>query len=388
MPSGPSPSPTPTSDQPAVVFKSGVGRLEDDPAPISERPAAPSISPTNRGGGTVGLEPRTQITSRAGIQPTTPQRIKPEEPKADQTVVGKYESQTQKVEIDAICSYTEGIRCWNMQGVRNEDAEAKINQAIAKNAENEYGGGSQATIRLGMKNRMVVIKSTDIRGDRDHNVPRTHVYVQGGGASPNFSGHANIHLEQPSHSFENRESIRYEVRLLSERLGASTTSVRLTQSEQVPEFGTISLKPGSKAEFAGYSLGVSSIKPGSPQGMYAGERGQKSWTVSIKQTGSPSKPANLYFNIVSEDGHPIQFVDTSGNPISQAEYQKHMQTMMATQSNTPRQRPFISAQGGAMKVGSETQVILHVNPAKIKSLRIQANYSRIVDITGIPMDSK
>lgn len=318
----------------------------------------------------------------------SPRTIRPEEPKADQTIAGSYESPTQKVEIDAICSYAEGIRCWNMQGAKNDEAEAKINQAIAKSAENEYSGGTQATIRLGMKNRMVVIKTTDYRGNRDGSQPRTYVHVQGGGSSPQYSGHANINLEQPQNNFDSPEHFRYEVRLLSEKQEASSTTLRLAQTEQLPDFGTIELKIGSKAQFAGYSLTVASIKPGSPREMYGGGQGQKTWTVVIKHSGTPSREANLHFIVVGDDGNPIQFADAAGNPVSQAKYQEHMQKMMNSQEASSRAMPFRHAQGGSMKQGNETQVMLQVNPARIKSLRIQGNFNRIIDVTGIPMDPK
>lgn len=318
----------------------------------------------------------------------SPRTIRPEEPKADQTIAGSYESPTQKVEIDAICSYAEGIRCWNMQGAKNDEAEAKINQAIAKSAENGYSGGTQATIRLGMKNRMVVIKTTDYRGNRDGSQPRTYVHVQGGGSSPNYSGHANINLEQPRNNFDSPEHFRYEVRLLSEKQEASSTSLRLAQTEQLSDFGTIELKVGSKAQFAGYSLTVASIKPGSPREMYGGGQGQKTWTVVIKHSGTPSREANLHFSVVGDDGNPIQFVNAAGDPVSQAKYQEHMQKMMNSQNPGSRAMPFRNAQGGSMRQGNETQVMLQMNPAKIKSLRIQGNFNRIIDVTGIPMDPK
>ncbi len=86
----------------------------------------------------------------------------------------------------------------------------------------------------------------------------------------------------------------------------------------------------------------------------------------------------------------------TGDPVSQEEYSKAMQEMMQNRSD-PRgyeklSRKYRSAQGMSTisqrgrPNPDEIAIITAVNPKKIGKLGLNGSYSKIVELTGIPLD--
>jgi hypothetical protein len=372
-----------------------VGRLEDDRGSGSRPMARPmaSASPTNPGQeSTVSTGKPTRMFNTppvATVRPGPPPV--PERPKADETVNGSYEFGGQKVEIDGICSFAEsGISCWDMKGEKNADLERRIGEAIEKQeASNSYG--VTASIRLGRKNRFVVVRNTRVQTSQQPGGYRG-LNVQSVGSSTYDQGHAGIYLESPRHDFSSNTLESYEVKMVAEKPEVRETSVRLNKTEGLNETASMDCKVGAKTEFAGYSLTVTGVSTGAPKTMgYATSDKRPVWTLKLKRTGSPARTANIRVTPVDETGKPTMYVDEQGNPMSVEEFGRQMRDR-AEGKKTPGQSPYPHSMGvvGGMMLSQDgtMELVLYVNPKKVKALQIFGSYNQIIDITGIPLDPR
>jgi hypothetical protein len=109
--------------------------------------------------------------------------------------------------------------------------------------------------------------------------------------------------------------------------------------------------------------------------------------VNISQSGTPAKAARFHFNPIDEQKRPLSMVDKDGNPVTTEQYQSRMHEGLRA-GKSPQDLSTAMATGGTMFDGNKYQLVLYVNPAKVSALQIRANYTRIIDISGIPMDPK
>ncbi len=372
---------TPVTPSSAAVQTPAAGKLED--APASEQVAPKTPRPISR--------PQTAPNQDVRVAPqmTRPSRgqsVYPEQPKADETVTGKFTSAHQTIEIDAICSYADSIRCWDVNGNRNSNAEEKINQAISRSADQGYGS-NQVSMRLGSKNRLLIIKNT--RQQRmQHNMGEmmSYVHVQSAGFS-SVMNHASLQLDQPQFDHQSTTHTNYEIRTVAESSSAKTTTLRLSRTDVAPESKEILLKKGEKTTVAGITVEIVSIKEGYPPHQRRISDQAKVWTVTFKHSNSAS-PNQANFNPIplGQDGKPVQMVDENGNPISNEEMQKRMS--QEHKPDSPRRSMLRSAQGGTVNDGKNLFLTLFADPKKLKGLQIRVSYTKNIDITGIPLDPR
>lgn len=358
-------------------------RLADDPLRKEDSVTAgeASTSQLNKTGVTIPTRP--SMTREPGPVARPRHRELSEPPQADETVTKTFQDDTQTIVVEAVCSLTESeVSCWDMDGKRNTAAEGLIKEAIARDMEEPYRQGVQ--IRLGFKNRLLLVKTTR---KMSMGGPSSYAYIQGAGSNPmGYSGYGlNLRTESPRTM--GGEDVRYETRMIAEKPTVNETRIRLNQTSHDPNTVEIPAKVGATVELAGYKVKIESIRVGAAQPGRPSEPGRKVWTVEISQTGSPAKKAMLNFMPMGDKNQMLSIVDKEGNPVPMDQYHNRLRD---AGRNGQRPRDFFigSAMGGMMRTGENSQLTLYVNPAKIPAFRVQAHYSRIIDITGIPMDPR
>ena len=103
-------------------------------------------------------------------------------------------------------------------------------------------------------------------------------------------------------------------------------------------------------------------------------------------TGLASRPAPATFTASASE---MLFRDAKGHIASRDAYEKWMIDARRNGGVNYRQMPFQPIRVfGVSDTPSEMQVVMDVDPAEIKTLRLTGAFLRNVDLTGIPLDPR
>lgn len=288
------------------------------------------------------------------------------------------------IEVEGVCRFDESsIACWDGEGKKDGELTKRVESGLTMSP-----GSNNLQIRYGMKNRILVVRTTSPtftigRGDR-RSLNLTTV-----GSDPRYGVGGYVQLpEQTPNWTPGATQIRYEARLFAVDKSTRETQMRLMMSEPLPKEAELKLAVNSRATLNGCTFRVLSIAPADANRMMFGQT--KAWTVKIEQTGQPSRPANYYPRT------DMLYVDKFGKLVDQGTYldwqQKRMATIQATPGSFPpseeRYRPVVLSVMGSSGGPNLQEITINADPKSLGKIRMAGNYTRTIDVTGIPLDPR
>jgi hypothetical protein len=308
---------------------------------------------------------------------------RPAVPPADEKVGLRYSRGSASAEVVGVCKITESeIRCWDASGRSAPALKAMVEQSLDRRS--SY---SPISFVYGKKNRIVIFKMTNVFRPGS---PSDYLMVQSAGdpSGQNFGPYLQIEVPRKPDQPYTPSNDRYEARGLAVDRSARTGTARLQCVQSLPEVANLAVKAGTKAKANGISMELVSIKKAgkdSAQPMYVpGGATQEAWEVVLKM--SPSQPAlTCTPTLMLADGKPAMYLDSSGKPISQPPPQSFTQPSPG--------RPFGSSMQSIMvyqtaHAGSQYTFRMNVDPKGAKLLALRFSKSRVIEMSGIPLDPK
>ena len=290
-------------------------------------------------------------------------------PKTVDAVGGRYEDPNGSVEVAGVCSITsETVDCWNASGAH----DAALTELIKA-----YYLINEQTIpmRLGMKNRYLVTKSTTKDPSR-------------GSFNANWSASTNGYLNQCG-SIYRQNSPAYTWFHVATEAAASKVDLFAQTSSPIEGVKDIEMKEGATSKVGEGELKIVTFGDYKlPAGVGGGFGGQivPKWHIEISRKGVVND-ATFYFSALDSKGQPITAVDSKGNPIpgGQPNYTFRPRNGAKAVPSGDRFYPGL----GVMPKGTDAiDVTSNINPAKIGALRVNASTSLKITFRDIPLDPK
>lgn len=288
---------------------------------------------------------------------------------ADQTAALKFQTDNgASAEVEAICDVKEGPNaiCWHPDG----SLYPEFAERVRSRYKGPHPGDAPIPHSRNLKNRLVMAKI---------GVPGWNgIQLKSIGSNRN---RATVSLELQRPRLEGEPVMYLSGGFASEPLSAKETSMRFTISLPLQDAPVIECKPGAKASFGGDIFTIKEIHQGhetAPQFSYGMESGDK-WYVTFERSIVSSRDKMLLIVPIDSEGHRIAFLDEHDVPMSQ-------ESLGKTARGPHRYRP---AEYNIMgRSPTEFTLVLNFNPAKVGRLRFEGFTSRLIDLTGIPLDPR
>lgn len=382
------PGKSPGVTDPRLVLGQMPGQTPD--TPVGPRAPAPA-------GGMMPSGANPDFSANPGPRPL--------EPKADETVRGRYTSPGgTTVEIAGVCRVTEdSISCWSPDGSKNKDLEKRVEDALTNRTR---FGGQNLSFAYKKKNRVVIVKT--VWPPMGNGMGGGVNLMSIGSPSNGYSGGFQLNDFSRPVAYDPRQPREsYEARTVSVDPNVDVTSAYFNVTETSPKEGTLELHKGAKCTIEDASLTVESISKGpGPMGM----RGwpvssgsvqphqEEQWTIEVK-LGNPSSKYRLNVSVGGSRG--ALFVGPNGRIVDAREYEQAMmarnQAMMETSKRNPDGSTTVTNRKPAMEYrpvncfvnftgGPHMSYTINADPKFVKRLTVRATKSKLVELKGVRLD--
>lgn len=291
-----------------------------------------------------------------------------------ETARDSYETLYSRVQIEAICSYSGDIKCWDAKGNLNPEAEKLVKEAKEKST-------TPIPTVQGKKNRLVLFKTTQLMKSRNPAIVPTSVLVQGAG-KPLAIVYSNLNVS-PGNSAETK----YDIRVIADSPEAKVSSAVLSRMNPVND-SKIKLEIGSEAKFGEMGLKITDIKEGSLKKPRANLSAKlpKVWTVTLKSTGTLHPRAFVTYQSIAKDQSYVHVVDDQGNLV---DIEKYRETVIKSGKKGGAKPEVIRPGSGIIDVNGDSFTLeMYANPTNVHSLLLGGHTVQLVRLVGIPMDPR
>lgn len=296
-------------------------------------------------------------------------------PKADVTVKGMYTSGEMKAEVYGVAKISEeGIVCWTPDGKRSKDLEDRLTTGLLS-----FPRGVTIPFMYGKKNRIVIVLLEHPRKSAASK-PQARLGVFSIGSDLTLPvAPLGIRLSSPPRK-ATAPPQEYEFRAVAVDKSVTTTTLRLTQTEPLPEVKEIDCKEGATASIGGQIYKISRILKGVRSMYFMGlDTKRPAWTVVFDRSGTKGGLVTTSISAKDQEGRTISMVDKDGVPSF-----RHDNSYPATSGPDY----FTEVMGPSRSEPRRVVTILFISPEKIGKLVLTGSRTKTIDITGIPLEPK
>jgi hypothetical protein len=291
-------------------------------------------------------------------------------PKVDLRATLPFTHKSASIRLVGICSYVEGINCWNQNGVQNPRLELKVKELLANRSSKRQN--FSVSFFIGRQNRIAVFEAKSGEGTfavkwKTFTSPPDYRLVPQSLLDDRYLGVTDKTDGEWFH-------------FAGFPKGKSTDSLRAVFEETLRPSSAFRPVSGEQFAIGEFRLRLVSFQP----------RPSGGWQFRAKiEKGVPGQ-LTLRVNPINADGRLIEFADVTGAPFTDAQRRSALKTYASeVQTNDQTRRPTFY-QGAfeltASKDGKELMGTCRIDPKLIRELTVQGTRSVNVEFSGVPIN--